>query len=169
MLTAKQNIHYTAQRYRQIDIQIGTKLKHLQMAKNAGRTFESRKAAQLKDLSEERNRLSKKVAYIDKIEKAMRELERERQKCWREKQQIENSIYDKERALLQFADKYKRLYQDTEELNSDLGDLQIEALGKEDDIAFAEKALEDAKAEEQDAIAQLDFFQKLADAVQKRV
>lgn len=166
---ATKNIHYTENRYRQIDKQIEAKQKHFAIAKNAGKTFESRKSSQLKALYEERQRLNQKVADIEKIEKFMRELERERMKCWKEKQQIENSIFDKEQAFFQFADEYKRLYQDTEELSTDLGDLQIEALGKEEDIAHVEKALEDAKAEEEDSLARLTFYEKLEKEVQKRL
>eukprot|EP00980_Cylindrotheca_fusiformis_P018407 scaffold6052_cov118-Cylindrotheca_fusiformis.AAC.20 len=166
---AKQNIAHTDYRFKQIDHDIDSKQHHLKQIKQTVRGLDERRAVEAQKLQAQRKRLADKTLYIQKLEEAMRELEKERQLCWREKQRMENSIYDQERQLILFDDKCKQVNQEAEELNIDLCDLQIEVLMKENHVADVEKALEKAKADEEEANRHFEFMQRVADALKKRM
>jgi hypothetical protein len=166
---AKQNIAHTHYRFQQVDQDIDTKEQELQQIQESVHGLDEQRVVEEQQLLGQRKRLADKTLYIQKLEEAMRELEKERQLCWKEQQNIENSIYDKERRLILFDDNYKHVNQEAEELNLDLCDLQIEVLMKETDLSDVEQSLEKANADEEEANRSFEFMQRAADAVKKRM
>lgn len=166
---AKQNIAHTHYRFQQIDQDIDTKQLHLQQIKQTALGLGERRAVEGQKLQAQRKRLADKTLYIQKLEEAMRELEKERQLCWKEKQLIENSLYDQERQLILFDDKCKQVDREAEDLNLDLCDLQIEVLMKENDVTDVEESLEKAKADEEEANRHFEFMQRVEGGLKKRM
>jgi hypothetical protein len=166
---AKQNIAHTHYRFQQVDQDIDTKEHELQQIQQAAQGLDVQRVVEEQQLLAQRKRLADKTLYIQKLAEAMLELEKERQLCLKEQQQILNSVYDKERQLILFDDRCKQVNQEAEEMNLDLCDLQIEVLMKENDLTDVEQSLEKATADEEEANRYFEFMQRVADAVKKRM
>jgi hypothetical protein len=166
---AAQNVMHTRNRFRKLDSDIDLKQQELERAHINVENFEGQRIEEEQRLLAQRKRLSEKTIYIQKVEQIIQELEQERYLCWKEKQKIENSIYDKERRLLQFDDRWKKVQDDAEELNSELCEMQIEVLTKDNEMDDAEKGLRQAEIDNEQANYQVTLFRRLADALKKRL
>ncbi|CAJ1953035.1 unnamed protein product [Cylindrotheca closterium] len=166
---AEQNVGFTEHHFGQMEVDIERKQRKLRQMKQAASKLDERRVGEEQKLLAHRKRLEDKELYISKLEEAMKELEKERDLCWGEKQQIQNSIYDQERQLMRFDDDCKNVESQAEEVKSDLCDLQIEVLLKDNHVADMEEALEKAKADEAEAIENVAFLERAEEALKLRL
>jgi len=166
---AKQNIAHTEHRFDQIEEDIEEKQRQLHQIKRTAVKLDDRRAAEEQKLLTQRKRLEDKELYIQKLGEAMKELERERDLCWKEKQQMQNSIYDQESRLMHFDDDCKNIEAEAEDVKLDLCDLQIEVLLKDNEVADVQQALEKAKDDVVEAKENLAFLQRAEEALKVRL
>ncbi|KAL3932326.1 MAG: hypothetical protein SGBAC_010900 [Bacillariaceae sp.] len=166
---AEQNIAHTNYRFDEMEVDIEQKQRQLHQIKQTSSKLDERRIGEEQKLLSQKKRLGDKELYIQKLEEAIKELERERDLCWNEKQQIQNSVYDQERRLRQFDDECKHVEAQAEDVKLGLCDLQIEILVKENQVADMTEALDKAKADEAEAIENVAFLRRVEEALKLRL